>query len=99
LYEVWVVCGPIFDSDIEKLASGVEIPDAYYKIIVDEKNGKVRALAFIMPQGVTTDEKNNLGKFLTSVDEIERQTGLDFLHELPDDVENRVEAEKAGTTW
>jgi len=33
------------------------------------------------------------------VDEVERQTGLDFLHELPDDIEDTVEAEKAETTW
>ena len=99
LEEVWVICGPIFDDDIEKLASGVEVPDAYYKIIVDEKDGKVRVLAFIMSQGVGTGERNNLAKFLTSVDEIERQTGLDFLHELSDDVEDAVEAEKAEPMW
>ena len=34
--EVWVVTGPIFDDDIEKLVSGVEIPDAFYKIIADD---------------------------------------------------------------
>ena len=52
-----------------------------------------------MPQGVATGERNSLGKFLTSVDEVERQTGLDFLHGLSDDVEDAVEAEKAETTW
>jgi hypothetical protein len=43
-------------------------------------------LAFIMPQEVAGDEA--LGGFLTSVDEVERQTGLDFLADLPDDVED-----------
>ena len=99
LEEVWVICGPIFDQDIEKLASGVEVPDAFYKIIVDERSRKVRVLAFIMPQGVARNGEHHLEKFLTSVDEIERETGLDFLEKLPDDVEDKVEAEKAGRLW
>jgi len=99
LEEVWIICGPIFDEQIERLASGVEIPDAFYKIIVDEKDGKVRVLAFVMPQGVSSSERDQLAKFLRSVDDVEQQTGLDFLHELPDDVEDRVEAEKARGGW
>jgi endonuclease G, mitochondrial len=30
--------------------------------------------------------------YLVSVDDIEKQTGYDFLRELPDDVENIIEA-------
>ena len=96
--EVWIICGPIFDEHIEKLTSGVEIPDAFYKIIVDEKDGKVRALAFIMPQDVGSGEKV-LSKCLTSVNDVERQTKLDFLHELPDQVENEVEAHVPRALW
>jgi len=99
LEEVWIICGPIFDDQIAKLESGVEIPDAFYKIVVDEKDGKVRVLAFVMPQGVSSADKDMLPKFLTSVDEVERQTGLNFLHELPDDVEDRVEAEQPKGLW
>ena len=99
LEEVWIVCGPIFDEQIEKLASGVEIPDAFYKIIVDEKDGKVRALAFVMPQEASSIEKDELATFLTSVDEIERRTKLDFLHELPDGTESALEAVAADVLW
>jgi len=41
----------------------------------------------------------DLAKFLSSVDEVERQTGLDFLYELSDDVEDRLEAEKTTVLW
>jgi endonuclease G len=34
-------------------------------------------------------------QFLVSVDEVERQTGYDFLSEIPDDVENVIEARVA----
>jgi len=39
---------------------------------------------------VASNDKKQLAKFLASVDEVERQTGLDFLHQLPDDVESEL---------
>jgi endonuclease G len=90
--EIWVITGPVFGAQPKHLKHDVDIPTALYKIIVDEEDGRVRVLAFIIPQTVT--EKERLAQFLTSVDEVEKETGLDFLSELPDEVENRVEAEK-----
>jgi len=97
--EVWVICGPVFDGSIETLASGVEIPDAFYKIIVDEKQRAVRVLAFMVPQGVERQDQEPLVRFLTSIREVERRTGLDFLHELPDDIEGELEQKKAESLW
>ena len=34
-----MITGPIFDEDIETLDSGVEIPDAFFKIVIDEVDG------------------------------------------------------------
>jgi endonuclease G len=34
-----------------------------------------------------------------SVDEIERLTGFDFFHALPDDVENRIEGKANLSEW
>ena len=76
LERVWVVTGPVFKGEVKKLHGGVDIPTAFYRIILDEENGQPRVLAFIAPQTVTGHEP--LAQFLTSVREIERQTGLDF---------------------
>lgn len=95
--EVWVITGPVFDAAIERLASGVEVPDACYKIIADEDGGKLRVLAFIIPQDTPTQAR--IESYLTSVDEVERETGLDFLADLPDDVENQIEAQRPTTLW
>ena len=95
--ELWVVCGPIFDGDVQKLTCGVEIPDAFYKIIVDEEGGSVRVLAFEMRQDVQRGEP--LTEFLTSVDEVEKITRLDFFWELEDGVEDKLEAMEATTVW
>lgn len=96
LEEIWVLTGGIFEGN-EHLASGVNIPSACYKIIVDEQNGNPRILAFIIGQNINGAE--DFTNFLTSVDMIEQKTGLDFLSDLPDEVENRMEAQVAGRLW
>jgi endonuclease G len=95
--KVWVVTGPIFDPPSERLPSSwrVEVPDAFYKIIVAPDRKK--ALAFIMPQTVHGDEP--LDHFLTSVDAIEKRSGFDFFQDLDDAEENRLEAEIDPDTW
>jgi len=75
----------------------VDVPTAFYRIILDEEDGQLRALAFIAPQTVTGNEP--LSQFLSSVREIERQTGLDFYADLPKEVQDRVETVKAERLW
>jgi len=84
--EVWVVTGPIFDDNIEKLASGVEIPDAFYKIIADNSPS---FKAYIIPQDVAGSEK--IEQFVVSVDSIESVTHIDFFWELDDVLEDSLE--------
>lgn len=59
--------------------------------------GRPRVLALIISQNITGTE--NITNFLTSVDVIEKKTGLDFLSDLPDDEETRLEAGVAGRLW
>lgn len=94
--EIWVLTGGIFEGN-DSLKSGVCIPSKCYKILVDEVDGKPRILAFIIEQNVNGSE--DLDYFLTSVDAIEQKTGLDFLAELPDDVENTLESQTAEWLW
>lgn len=61
--------------------------------------GQLGVLAFVMPQRVSSADREDLAKFLTSVREIERQTGLDLLHELPEDIENKIEEATANRLW
>lgn len=95
--EVWIITGPIFDEDIERLSSNVEIPDEFYKIILDEVGGCQRVLAFIMPQAIPSG--STLNDFLVSVDEIEEKTGFDFLWQLEDELEAKLEAYTEMALW
>lgn len=94
--EVWVLAGPIFGAKPERLQRRVAVPEAFYMIIVDESDGRVRAQAFIFPQDATGD---SLDAYLASIDEIERRTGLNFLAELPDDAESALESRKVARVW
>lgn len=97
---LWVVTGPIFDDNISRLRSGVEIPDAFYKIILKpaDEDSPPQAIAFVMPQKVKGTEP--LSQYLTSIDAIETATGLDFFPNLADNVENKLEAATSnGRAW
>lgn len=90
--EVWVVTGPIWDDTPNYLKdSPVDIPDAFYKIFIGiDFKGAPHSLAFIAPQQLRGTEP--LSRYLTTIDEVERRTGLDFFWELEDGREARLES-------
>ena len=94
--EVWVLAGPVFGERPEKLKRRVAIPDAFYMIIVDESDGRVRAQAFILPQDPVSTQ---LDSYLVSIDEIERRTGLDFFNELTPETQKVFEAHRVARAW
>ena len=94
---IWVITGPIFGSLIEKLKQKVEIPDKFFKILIDEDGNHIRTMQFIIPQNVTGRE--HLVKFLTSIDEIEKETNLDFFSPLSDKYENILERKIPTKLW
>ncbi len=100
--KVWVITGPIFDEKPEKMSSSlwhIDIPKAFYKIYITEESDSKPAfsLAFIMPQNVTGKEP--LSQFVTTIDTIESQTGLDFLRDFDDKTEAHLEGSIETTPW
>lgn len=99
--KVWVITGPVFNSSVERLPKdwSVEIADAFYKIYITEATADrpAIALAFLIPQSV--NGKEPLTQFITSIDAIEAQTGLDFFSHLDDNIENSLEASITPTPW
>jgi endonuclease G len=84
--KIWVITGPVFIET--NRVNGIRVPAGSFKVLIDETR-YVEVQAFLMPQHPVEDA--TLGLYLTSVDEIERQTGLDLLPELPDDAEDEIE--------
>jgi endonuclease G len=99
--KVWVVTGPVFSGTVERLASDwtVEVPDAFYKIYIAHPNPNRSpiALGFLIPQ--TVKGKEPLMQFVTTIDHLEAQTGLDFFPDLDDKIENVMEASADPLLW
>lgn len=96
--ELWVITGPIYREPVQRLPSGVAIPVAFYKVIVDavEPTG-IRALALILEQDVA--DSSQMNRHLVSIDEVEVATGLDFLSLLDDAAETALEADLPKRLW
>lgn len=95
---LYVVMGPVFTAEDERLPSGVAIPDGFFRIwLRRDRDGRLRVLAFLVPQTVSGYEP--LDGFLVSVDAIEQATGLDFFHRLDDEQEAVLEAGVNAQAW
>jgi endonuclease G, mitochondrial len=95
--EVWVFAGPVFGDQPAKLRGGVLVPDAFFMIIIDEHEGKLRTLSVILPQDASSDA--GWSNYVTTVAEIERRTRLDFFHEFDDSAEVQIEQQRASRLW
>ncbi|WAK02898.1 DNA/RNA non-specific endonuclease [Methylobacter sp. YRD-M1] len=99
--KVWVITGPVFSGTVERLTSDwtVEIPDAFYKIYIAKPNPNRApiALGFLIPQ--TVKGKEPLMQFVTTIDHLEAQTGLDFFPDLDDKIEAAMEASADPLLW
>ena len=77
--------------NIENLGSiggnKVTIPSKYYKVIYSPK--KKSMVGFLLSNRGSLSE---LKSFVVSIDSIESITGIDFFHELPDEIENELES-------
>jgi endonuclease G len=95
--QVWVFTGPIFDKNETKLPSGVEIPDSFYKIVLDELESIPRVIAIEVKN--EKPYSSDLEHFLVSVDSIENKTGIDFFSDLDDRLENKIESNASNFIW
>lgn len=107
--EVWILTGPIFNikpptawiGEPRKGEVLAAAPDALFKIVVKEIENKLDVLAFIYPQEHRSysNSSYNHAQWLVSVDEIEKQTGLDFFPNIDDAQEEELEKTTATAIW
>jgi endonuclease G, mitochondrial len=95
---VFVVTGGILmDEGLQKLGPNeVTIPKRYFKIVMDLQGAERKGLAFIMQNGVN---EYPVVSYATTINEVERLTGIDFFASLPDDEEERLEAMGTVAPW
>jgi len=56
-----------------------------------------KAIAFYINQ--KTYSSSSINNYVISIDELEQKTGLDFFHNLPDNIENEVEQSYNKSDW
>ena len=95
---IFVICGPIFGSSPSVVSTGrergIQIPESFYMILVDtereyQTNPQTKILAYRFPQQISQNaDFKDRDQFGTTVDEIERLTGLDFFPEFERRIRN-----------
>jgi endonuclease G len=95
--DVWVIAGALSAPGGKRLPSGIDIPSAFYQIVVARKDNELLAFATLMPQN--TRRRTYARSMLVSIDELEALTGFDFLSALPDDVESALESATPTRLW
>lgn len=94
---IYVVTGGVLNDNLKRIGrENVAVPDYFYKVLLDKRNGEYKMIAFLVP---SQDSQKALSDFVVSVDAIEKQTGIDFYPILPDDIENKLEKSSDYKDW
>lgn len=96
--EITIVCGPLFEDTENQRTIGrnkISVPSGFFKVIYRAYPTPL-AIGFIF----RNDGSNQPWRQQRcTVDEVERRSGINFFHMLPDDVEDEVEAEDELDDW
>ncbi|MEE9407152.1 MAG: DNA/RNA non-specific endonuclease [Polaribacter sp.] len=94
---LYVVTGGILQNNLPTIGKDkISVPKQFYKILLDYTQPEIKTIAFLFPH---KESKKPLYEFVISIDELEQKTGIDFFPNLPDDIENRLEASSSYKNW
>lgn len=97
--EIWVIVGAVSATTSRETLSGsdVDVPCQYYQVVVAQSGMDVRAFAVLFPQEISWSAYPT--RYLITIDELEKITGLDFLPDLPQFIQSPLEAELPTRVW
>jgi endonuclease G len=94
--DIRVIDGPIFSANPATFGEKkIQIPTAFFKILIETKTGNLRTMQVIMPQDAPESDRGNLAKYAVSIRDIESQTKLDFFPDLPQADQDKIETVKS----
>ena len=79
----------------------IAIPKYFFMAVLFRSGDNYKAIGFYMPHENLKDDPDKKGpkKYLMSIDALEQETGINFFHNLPDNIENTVEATYNVNDW
>ena len=97
--EIWVIVGCISATSNRETIGGsdIDVPTAYYQVVIAQDGMDVRALAVLFDQSVSWNAW--AARHLVTIDELERLTGLDFNPELPSFLQEPLESDLPSRLW
>lgn len=95
---IYIACGPIVEERHQTIGLNhtIAVPAAFYKVFLRQKRDSWTAIGFVMPNQAGS---RPLMTYMMTVDDVERLTGIDFFYNLPDSIEDVVEADYTITDW
>lgn len=92
-----IICGPVIKKQPKTIGKNkVVVPQQFFKVILSPFVKPMRAIGFLFNNEQSVDP---LSAYVVTVDSIERLTNMDFFSLLPDELENKIEAEANYFQW
>lgn len=94
---IYVITGGVLSNSSKSIGDeNVTVPNYFYKVLLNNNNGKIKMIAFLIPHQETN---KSLKKFIVPVDKIEALTGIDFFENMDDSIENKLESNINYNAW
>ncbi len=96
---IYICCGPIVTDETITIGTTrkIVVPQAFFKVLLRQKtDGSWASIGFVMPNAAGNKP---LMTYMLPVDSVENRTKIDFFPNLPDSIENIVEADYNVTDW
>ena len=92
-----IICGPIVAKQPKTIGKNkVVVPQQFFKVILSPFVKPMRAIGFLFNNKQAVEP---LSTYVVTIDSIERLTNMDFFASLPDEIENKIEAEANYFQW
>ncbi|WP_419212689.1 DNA/RNA non-specific endonuclease [Maribacter sp. X9] len=94
---LYVYTGGVLKKGLDQIGEeDVDVPDAFYKIIVRKTGNDFSGIAFVIPN---KPQAFPLSNFVVSIDEVETITSIDFFYKLPINEQDSLEKTTMVSDW
>lgn len=94
---LYVFTGGVLGRGLDEIGDeAVAVPDMFYKIIARKQGNKIISISFLIPN---KPQSAQLSNFIVSVEEIEKETQINFFNKLPKKQQDAFEKNKENSGW